>query len=316
MASSSKWIEGIGPESSVEDAARRSLEPRLAMVVQYLPLAAHLAAHDIEHVHRLRVATRRAVAALKLYRECVSPKKFRWIKKRLRKIRQAAGDARDLDVLADRLAREYGERVAPVVELITDERTTVQPAIVQIAERCRHRDQFVRKSVALLHSIHPPHTHEDSAGPPTFCDWAAEQLAKVAGELIADMPNESSDAAALHEFRIRAKALRYAIELLAPVFGPELRVEIYPIIEKLQERLGAIQDHVTATQRCQDWATSTRDDYLRETLRELADAEHRGLADAIRDFRAWWTVDRSEQIRQQLESLARTTNHPQAVNQT
>jgi len=32
--------------------------------------------------------------------------------------RRAAGDARDLDVLADRLAGDYGEAVAPVIDLI------------------------------------------------------------------------------------------------------------------------------------------------------------------------------------------------------
>ena len=71
--------------------------------------------HDIEHVHRLRVSTRRAVAALKLYRDWLPPAKFRWVKKRLKKIRRAAGDARDLDVLAERLQRELGERAAALL---------------------------------------------------------------------------------------------------------------------------------------------------------------------------------------------------------
>ena len=36
MAPSAKWIEGIGPDSTVEDAARRSLEPRLSAVAHLL----------------------------------------------------------------------------------------------------------------------------------------------------------------------------------------------------------------------------------------------------------------------------------------
>src|SRR5262245_18382639 len=132
MASSGKWIESIGPGTSIEMAARRSLKPRLATVARYLPLAAHLAEYDIEHVHQLRVATRRAVAAVKLYRECLPDKLRLWIKKRLRRIRGSAGDTRDLDVLANRIAEEYGEQAAPIVDLIAKERETVQPAIVQI----------------------------------------------------------------------------------------------------------------------------------------------------------------------------------------
>src|SRR5262245_27990506 len=126
MAASAKWIEGIGPESAVDDAARRSLEPRLSTVAHCLPLAAHLAEHDIEHVHRLRVATRRASAALKLYRDLLPRRARRWVKKRLRKIRRAAGDARDFDVLATRLVEDYGRRVAPIVEIVLTERAAVQ----------------------------------------------------------------------------------------------------------------------------------------------------------------------------------------------
>ncbi len=139
MTLSAKWIEGIGPTSTVDDAARRSLEPRLAQVMHLLPMAAYLAEHDIEHVHRLRVATRRATAALELYKTCLPHNSHRWMKKRLRKIRRAVGDARDLDVLADRLAREYGDAVAPVIELVAATRTAVQPAIRRVAERCSHQ---------------------------------------------------------------------------------------------------------------------------------------------------------------------------------
>src|SRR6478735_8770942 len=153
MAASGKWIEGIGPESQVDEAACRSLEPRLSAVARYLPLAAHLAEHDIEHVHRLRVATRRASAALKLFRSCLPPKRRRWMKTRLRKIRLAVGDARDLDVFADRLAREYGDVVAPVVELVLAERTAAQPAILHIAQRCSHHDELATKTAELLAGV-------------------------------------------------------------------------------------------------------------------------------------------------------------------
>src|SRR5215207_4659614 len=122
MAPSGKWIEGIGPETTVVDAARRSLEPRLAAVAHTLPLATHLAEHDIEHVHRLRVATRRAAAALKLYRDWLPTKTTRWIKKRLRQIRRAASDARDLDVLIQRLQRESGQRAEPIVRFLAEKR--------------------------------------------------------------------------------------------------------------------------------------------------------------------------------------------------
>ena len=315
MSSSPKWIEGITPECSVEDAARRSLEPRLSAVVQYLPLAAYLASHDIEHVHRLRVATRRATAALKLYRDCLPPKKFRWMSRWLRTIRRAAGDARDLDVFTDRLAREYGERAAPVVDLVARDRAAVQPAIVQVADRCRKNDRLVKKVASLLHAIRLPRIVGDDERQ-LFGPWAADQFATVAGEFVLAMPDESSDTVALHDFRIRGKALRYAIELVASAFNRELRKELYPLVEDLQERLGRIQDHVAAAERCRNWADQTTDEAVQETLRELAEAESLGLVEAISDFRAWWTAEQVENVQRLLKPTPTVTLVSEATPET
>jgi CHAD domain-containing protein len=299
MAASGKWIDGISAETRVDEAARRSLEPRLATVVQNLPLAAHLAEHDIEHVHRLRVATRRAVAAVKLYRDWLADKPARRMKKRLRKIRRAAGDARDLDVLAKRLAEDYGEPAAPIVELIAEERAAVQPAIVEIADRCRRDDRFVHQTRKLLDRIRPPKIDDNSQQPSDeFGPWTAEQLANLADRFLDAMPNEESDVATLHQFRIRAKALRYAIELIAPAFAPELRYDLYPVVEELQERLGQVQDHVTARHRFQTWTDKFPDDDGRRLLlTELVEAETRRTTDAVREFHAWWNGDRVERVR-------------------
>lgn len=302
MPGSAKWIDGLTPESSVEAAARRSLEPRLVSVVQLLPMAAHLASHDIEHVHRLRVATRRATAALKLYRDCLRPRPAKWMKRRLRAIRRAAGDARDLDVLADRLARDYGEPVAPIVELVTRDRDTVQPAIIEVADQARQDDHFIHKISKLLKGVAVIEDNGDAAGMslvPDFRDWAARRLVKVVNEFNSARPSEAAQPAMLHQFRIRAKALRYAIELVAPAFGArqsELRGELYPIVEELQERLGKVQDHVAALERCGDWQVQSRNTALREKLAELAEAEARGLANSIVDFWQWWTPERQSQV--------------------
>ena len=298
MSASGKWIEGIGSESSVEEAARRSLEARLPAVNHWLPLAAYLAEQDVEHVHRLRVSTRRAVAALRLYRDWLPRKRGRWLKKRLKKIRRAAGDARDLDVLAQRLARDYGERAAPVLAMIAERRAAVQTALMKIAERCRRRDRFLRKTARLLAGIRPPDEH--SAQPVRFGGWAAERLAEAAAEFFSALPDEGADTAALHQFRIRAKALRYTIELVAPAFGAELRNEYYPVVEELQVRLGKIQDHVTAAARLREWATDVEDRALPDALRELAVEESAHLDDELREFRAWWTGERAEELRRGL----------------
>src|SRR6476659_4735118 len=169
MAASGKWIDGIDADMPGDKAARRSLEPRLTIVAQSLPLAAHLAEHDIEHVHRLRVATRRAWAALKLYKDLLPSKPGRWMKKRLRKIRHAAGEARDLDVLGQRLSNQYGEKAVAIVALVRQERARVQDAIACVAVRCSHEDRYVRKTAKLVDGIGI--SDSGNGAPHTFGQW-------------------------------------------------------------------------------------------------------------------------------------------------
>jgi CHAD domain-containing protein len=263
-------------------------------VAHALPLAAHLSDHDVEHVHRLRVATRRAIAALKLYRDWLPRKPARWLKKRLKKIRRAAGDARDFDVLGARLEREYGKRAAAVLKTIADRRESVQSAIVEIAERSWRDDLFVRKTSKLLAEVK---SRQDRDASGSFRQWAASQLDAAALSFFDAAPSDSSDTAALHQFRIRGKQLRYTIELLVAAFEPALRNEHYPVVEELQERLGFVQDHVTAIARLREWADDARSTECQQVLRDLAEEERERLIDAVGDFQNWWTEERAGALR-------------------
>jgi CHAD domain-containing protein len=304
MGPGSKWLTAIDPDASVGDAARLSLEARLTGVVHHLPLAAYHAEQDPEHVHRLRVSTRRAGAALELYRDWLAGKRARWVKKQLKKIRRAAGEARDLDVLAQRMTQEYGERAASVAPIVAEERSKVQSDIVKIAERSRRNDRFVRKTAKLIASIEAPQEIQALHSPPRFRDWAGEQLERVAESFFESIPADTSDMAALHQFRIQAKSLRYAMELLAAAFGPELSDVHYPIVEQVQERLGRINDHVTARDRFRTWAAEDKFDEQKGLLCELAEDELALLSDKLREFRDWWTPSLAEELSNNLAHSA------------
>ena len=100
-----KWIEGLCSEMSVTRAARTVLSQRLDAVRYWLPLVSH-AEKDVEFVHQLRVSTRRAGAALNLFRDGFDGKSYRFAKKLLREVRQVAGEARDWDVFQESLFQE------------------------------------------------------------------------------------------------------------------------------------------------------------------------------------------------------------------
>src|SRR5262249_55834949 len=93
-----KWISDLKPGSPLAEAARHVLFVRLQVVKDCLPRAALEADRDIEYVHQLRVGTRRADAALRIFKVCLPKKVQGEARRRLRKLRRAAGAARDWDV--------------------------------------------------------------------------------------------------------------------------------------------------------------------------------------------------------------------------
>jgi hypothetical protein len=76
-----KWIEGVAAGDRTGDVALRALRIRLGAVLELLPLAAEKAEEDTEHIHQLRVWTRRAVAALELYEDLLPRRRTSWMKK-------------------------------------------------------------------------------------------------------------------------------------------------------------------------------------------------------------------------------------------
>src|SRR5688572_24408829 len=103
-----KWLTAVGPDVPVTRAARKALTSRLRAVEECLAEAAHVSGRsdgDIEAVHQLRIWTRRSAAALRLFKRVLPPRRAKWLKRKLRQIRRAAGEARDCDVLAEQLRR-------------------------------------------------------------------------------------------------------------------------------------------------------------------------------------------------------------------
>jgi CHAD domain-containing protein len=301
MKPGGKWIDRIEPDTTVEAAARTALERRLSDVLYWLPAAAYCAEHDVEYVHRLRVSTRRAIAALRLYGDWLPSKRARWLKKRLKKIRRAAGDARDLDVLANRVEQQLEESKDQVTSEISKRRESVQPAIRRIAERCLRKQRFARNVNKLLGDIKWRGRKGDQCSGP-FRTWARERLTGTADLFFAAMPKRDDDVAALHTFRIQGKALRYSIELLAPAFGLQLRDNLYPVVEELQERLGQINDRATGANRLRTWATDKCPCSRKDALADLAQRESAAMDAALAEFRDWWTADRADALRRGLQA--------------
>ncbi|HEY1785731.1 MAG TPA: CHAD domain-containing protein, partial [Pirellulales bacterium] len=153
MVRKTKWIESSAVEDRFDVVARRALEGRLDFVWHFLTRAA-AADHQPEDVHQLRVATRRAMAALEIFQTLLPPRRTRKMKKQLKRIRRAAGGARDLDVLAARLKKDQNchdvDRGAKLQQFVSRLRSRAQPAIKTLHVDLSANDRFVCRAQSLI----------------------------------------------------------------------------------------------------------------------------------------------------------------------
>jgi CHAD domain-containing protein len=291
-----KWISDLKAETPVDEAARHVLFVRLQVVKDYLPRAALEADHDIEYVHQLRVGSRRADAALRIFRACLPAKMHRRARQHLRKLRRAAGAARDWDVfLTDLLAREQEANVKHragldfLIGFAVGQRTAAHTDLEAVYEK--QAPKFETFIARIIDAVRPAH---DDPAPAILVDLARPMLFDLLQNLERAALGDLSDYTQLHQVRIAGKRLRYAMEVFAPCFDDTFRDELYPRIEQLQEVLGRANDSHVASGRLSDLR-----DHLRHTcptawprlqpgIEQLARFHQRRLPQERRRFLKWW----------------------------
>jgi CHAD domain-containing protein len=299
-----KWVHDGSPEDRTTDAAVRSLRARLGAIRHYLPLAAEKADEDPEYVHQLRVASRRAAAALKLYGGLLPRRRTAWMKKQLKHLRRAANDARDLDVLAQRLAKDHTHPEAVTwLEKVHAQRAEAQEPILAIYDRLNREDRFHRRVSKLLCRVRPRSKHDRRPDQQRFGDWAHASLRPLVKSFFAAVPADGTDMGALHVLRIRGKELRYAMELLAGAFPPDFRENLYPIVEKLQDKLGVMNDLATAQTRLRKRIKKADSPTEAGHLQKLLAEQQTRFEQMHREFMNWFTPVLQHQLRAGFDSL-------------
>ena len=249
-----KWIEGLKPNTPIADAATTVLTARFAVIRHFLPLAVERAQEDAEYVHQLRVGTRRAAAALRVFEDALPRRLLKATKGTLRQIRRAAGDARDWDVflasLADAkpLAAVAGK---PAFDFLLGyaigERTAAQARLVTAAADVGAL--FAEQSTELPGRARAPEGGDDDPAPADFGALAAQQLGVLFRDFTTGVEANPAEPESLHALRIVGKRLRYAIEIFADCFPPGMKETLYPAVEHAQELLGEVQDASVGAER-------------------------------------------------------------------
>jgi triphosphatase len=239
---------------TVAEAFRFVLGHLADVILHNAPLAA--AGRDgPEPVHEMRVAVRRARSAIALFRPAVGCPAVDAATVGLKALADRLAPARDWDVFV-------AETAAAVAEVLPDD-TSLRRLRTAAERRRRHayaalRDwlrspAFRRLGIALaglagdqawMAALEPAQQETQILGLDAFASRAlARRLHRLttAGEAIDQL-----DPGALHAIRLRAKRLRYAAEVFAPIYPAKSTRRFLRRLATMQDRLGRINDGTVA----------------------------------------------------------------------
>jgi CHAD domain-containing protein len=244
---SGKWKRKVDSEIPADRAARRVLAARLKTLGNALAEVVDAKCGDSETVHQLRVASRRATAAVESFEVCLPRRTALKLSNRVKAVRKAAGRIRDWDVFLEDLAERSklaAAADAPGLDLLAGDCVARRiMAQAKFQKVCRQsRKPLCRSSTKLIEAISPSNCRSL-----TFADIGHSRLTVLTDRFFACTRNPLVEVADYHAIRLALKPLRYAVEIFSGCFAPELREQVYPQLEILQSLLGGIQDAQIAT---------------------------------------------------------------------
>jgi len=227
----------------------RSLESRLGYLLERLAVPDWQ--DDPEGLHQVRVASRRVRAVLDLVDRDLYPAYDRQARK-LRKLTQALGGPREMDVhalLLERLApRLSGTPAGAALEHVLE-----QFGAVLGKARAGMLKDLDRLSLKRLGQVLEVPSLANPFAPGELETGAWECLTPWLEKALLPMPGlvDREDATALHQVRIDVKRLRYALEILAPAFAAEPTGPLR-LLKAFQTALGDHHDLATLAARLEE----------------------------------------------------------------
>jgi len=208
-------------------------------------------ADDIEYVHQARVASRRLRAGLRVFPECFPRKKVKRWRKKVRRLTEGLGPARDRDVqaefvrgvLAELDDKAHRPGIARLLLRLEQSRRAIQPEVVRAVDRFEASgvgSQMLAAAEKRRAKFKKRHLLVQS---PFVFSQASEHICNRLNELIGyeDCLAEAEDLEQHHAMRIAAKRLRYTMEIFQPVYEGRLDGFV-KAMKGLQTLLGDIHD--------------------------------------------------------------------------
>ncbi len=283
--------------------ASRSLQQRLATVARAVAAVA-TGNPRAEAVHRLRISARRATAAITAFQPFVPRRQRRWFKKSLRRIRRAAGEARDLDVLTSRCRAAAAARQSAaagvarqrLAEMLAKKRPQTRRGLEDEITRVQGCG-WKKQTAALLVAV------ESAAMTETIDSYARRRSRRLVRRFLDHLDDRFRDDREIHRMRIATKKLRYALEVFAAAAPTAEIAACVRALRRLQSRLGEFTDHVAAAERLKLWSLREADDHARRAFAHASRQESVSANRARRTCIRWWTASRRETLARHLKRI-------------
>ncbi len=195
---------------------------------------------DPEYLHQLRVASRRARAAVRFFRPWLDERAVREVSAGLKEVGQVLGRVRDIDVLVGPLRKDLDRAGVPsaIAERILHAFELRRRAGLEASIRLLESPRFtgVVEGVERLQAL-PGRAGEPAAErAPALLAKAARKFRKWRGRKVGSLTEDD-----LHRIRIAIKRLRYLGEFFSP-FGTRDFPKAVRALVPYQDCLGEAQD--------------------------------------------------------------------------
>ena len=250
---------------------------------------------DVDAVHDLRVALRRCLSLADGLRAIDPDSSWKEMKKNGKKLFQALGDLRDMQVMQEwieKLSDGKPRTADPAGDTSSDDRFSSDPAATRLFDHAQHREaeckqhgfkvlnQFDRKQWRQWSRTLPRRAARVRPGSAVYLHLALEKWT-AAYELHKHAMRTRSQVA-LHQLRIGIKRFRYTVEN----FLPQLHAEWGHDLKELQDLLGEVHDLDVL------WATA-----IDHSVNAFPDVESR------RRWREKLTAERTKRIARYREKM-------------
>jgi CHAD domain-containing protein len=205
---------------------------------------------DIEFLHDLRVATRRARFALLLFQEYIGKPKVATLRNELSWIAKSLGKVRDIDVFQEKFSEQFRkigaseEIIVEVVGHYTGKRDKNLESMKRDLQSERYR--VLLEDLKKLEEFMMQKGRDQ--GVPVV-ELVPEFIRAVLDRMSAwlDRSADTLSPSDLHELRIEFKGLRYTTEFFGDLYAGEMRKVIKGFVQ-FQDCLGLFQDAQVASQ--------------------------------------------------------------------